>query len=191
MDLYLQEDTRNKDNFHIEKNKYFESQGIKVLRSKLPFGDYALINDTSICVDTKQSVMEIAGNLTHEHARFKNEIIKANEFGIGLIILIEEEQQYNLDNLAKLYEIPRYKSDGWGIDKITGKKKKTHLKGQPMAVFSVETLVKIMKTMQERYGVLFMFTTKENCGKDIISILYYNKDHFKKYFNEKLGKQNV
>jgi len=187
MALTIQQDSREVVGKHDEVEKYFLDNDIKILRSKLPFGDYALLTDYTLVVDYKANVMEIAGNLTHEHARFKREILGANENGIGLVVLIVEEEQYTLDNLAEKYAIPRYKSDGWGKDKVTGKKVRTHYKGQPMAQFNVATLVKIMKTMQEKYGVLFMFTTKEKCGKDIIDILYNNREYYKEYFSKKLG----
>lgn len=179
------QDTREKNNKHNQAEDYFKKNNIKILRTKLPFGDYALYGDFTLVVDFKANLLEIAGNLTKDHARFKREIIGANDFGTGIVILIEEDKQYTFDTLITDYKIPTYKNKGWKT-LPNGKKTITHYAGQPMAQFNIETVVKIMKTMQERYAVLFEFTTKENCGKKIIDILYNNRDYYKEYFNNKL-----
>lgn len=184
-EIKLQEDSRQQAGKHDLKNEYFSKNGIKVLRSKLPFGDYALLDNMSVIVDTKKDLMEIEGNLTKQHIRFRNEIINANNFGIGLVILIEEEQEYrNLDDVAQRYKIPRWKSNSYQM--INGEKHLKHRKGQPMGNFNVETIVKAMKTMQQKYAVIFMFTTKEKCGETIIDILVNKRDLFDNYFKKKL-----
>ena len=182
--ITIQEDSRQQAGKHDLKNEFFVKNNIRVLRSKLPFGDYALVNDTSIVVDTKKDLMEVEGNLTKQHIRFRNEIINANSFGIGVIILIEEEIQYrNLDDVIARYKIPKWKSTSFQM--INGKKEVKHRKGQPMGFFNVETIVKAMKTMQEKYAVIFMFTTKEKCGEAIIDILVNKRDIISNYFNKK------
>lgn len=184
-DIIIQEDTRNVMGKHDLKNEFFQNNGIKVLRSKLPFGDYAIIDNMSVIVDTKKDLMEVEGNLTKQHIRFRNEIINANNFGIGLVILIEEEIQYNsLDDVAARYKIPKWKSTTYEM--INGVKHVKHRKGQPMGVFNVETIIKAMKTMQEKYAVIFAFTTKEKCGEAIIDILVNKRDILDNYFKKKL-----
>lgn len=184
-DIFLQIDSRQQVGKHDLKDEYFKNNGIKTLKSKLPFGDYAIVNDMSVIIDTKKDLLEIEGNLTKEHARFRNEIINANNFGIGLVILIEEEIQYNnLDDVAARYKIPKWKSTTFQM--VNGKKQVKHRKGQPMAFFNVETIIKAMKTMQQKYAVIFMFTTKEKCGEAIIDILVNKRDLFDNYFKKKL-----
>lgn len=187
--IYLQIDSRQQANKHDLKDKYFQEKGIKTLKSKLPFGDYALINDTSICIDTKKDMLELENCLTKDHIRFRNEITNANSFGIGIVILIEETEQYkNLDDVALRYQIPKWKSNSF--QKIDGKMVCKHRKGQPMGQFSVETMVKAMKTMQQKYAVIFAFTTPEKCGEVIIDILVNNRDSISKYFSSKLKEIN-
>ena len=184
-DIKIIEDSRQQAGKHDVKNEYFQKNNIQVLRSKLPFGDYAILDSMSVIVDTKKDLLEIEGNLTKEHVRFRNEIVNANSFGIGLVILIEEEIQYkNLDDVAARYKIPKWKSTTFQM--VNGKKALKHKKGQPMAYFNVETIVKAMKTMQEKYAVIFAFTTKEKCGEAIIDILVNKRDMLDKYFNKKL-----
>lgn len=185
MDITIVQDTREKISKHDSIEKPLKEKGIKLLRSKLPFGDYALMDNMSISVDTKESLLEIENNLTKQHTRFRNEIINANNFGIGLVILIEEEIQYNsLDDVAARYKIPKWKSTTYEM--INGVKHVKHRKGQPMGNFNVETIIKAMKTMQEKYAVIFAFTTKEKCGEAIIDILVNKRDILDNYFKKKL-----
>lgn len=187
--IYLQIDSRQQANKHDLKDKYFQEKGIKTLKSKLPFGDYALINDTSLVIDTKKDMLELENCLTKDHVRFRNEITNANNFGIGIIILIEETEQYkNLDDVALRYQIPKWKSNSF--TRVDGKLVCRHKKGQPMGQFKVETLVKAMKTMQEKYAVIFAFTTPEKCGEVIIDILVNNRESISKYFSSKLKEIN-
>lgn len=182
--ITIQEDSRQQSGKHDLKNEFFAKNNIRVLRSKLPFGDYTLVNNTSVTVDTKKDLLEVEGNLTKQHVRFRNEIINANSFGIGVVILVEEEIQYNnLDDVIARYKIPKWKSTTFEM--VNGKKQLRHRKGQPMGNFNVETIVKAMKTMQQKYAVLFWFTTKEKCGEAIIDILVNKRDIIDSYFNKK------
>lgn len=185
MNITIVQDTREKVGKHNSIENFFEKEKIPVLRSKLPFGDYTLINDYTVVIDFKQNFLEIENNLTKQHTRFRNEIINANNFGIGLVILIEEEIQYNsLDDVASRYKIPKWKSTTYEM--INGVKHVKHRKGQPMGNFNVETIIKAMKTMQEKYAVIFAFTTKEKCGEAIIDILVNKRDILDNYFKKKL-----
>ena len=188
-DIYLQIDSRQQANKHDLKDKYFQEKGIKTLKSKLPFGDYALINDTSLVIDTKKDMLELENCLTKDHIRFRNEITNANNFGIGIVILIEETIQYkNLDDVALRYQMPKWKSNSF--TRIDGKLVCRHRKGQPMGQFNIETLVKAMKTMQQKYAVIFAFTTPEKCGEVIIDILVNNRESISNYFSNKLKEIN-
>lgn len=188
-DITIIQDSREKPKKHETIEKPLKEKGFRILRSKLPFGDYALLNDYSLVVDFKQDVMEISQNLFHDHIRFRNEITNANNFGIGIVILIEEKEQYkNLDDVALRYQIPKWKSNSFAMQ--DGKWTCRHKKGQPMGQFKVETLVKAMKTMQQKYAVIFAFTTPEKCGEAIIDILVNNRDIISNYFINKLKEIN-
>lgn len=185
MDIKLIQDTREKVGKHKEIEEYCKKNEIKVLRSKLPFGDYVKLGDWNITIDFKQSAIELFNCLTKDHIRFRNEIKGANEFGIGIVILIEEKDFYaTLDTFGDWYRIPLWKNDGWKT--VYGKKHKTHSKGDPMCQVNVNAIVKSMKTMQEKYAVLFKFTTKERCGADIINILHNRYEEYNNYFQNKL-----
>lgn len=186
-EIYIIEDSRQQANKHDNKNIYFNENNIKVLRSKLPYGDYARIDKMNVIIDTKKDFLELAGNLTKDHVRFRKEIIGANDFDIGIVILIEEEDFYaTLDTFKDWYRVPRWKSDGWRTSANGTSRYRTHRKGEPMSEINVETMVKVMKTMQEKYAVLFKFTTKEKCGADIINILYTRYDDYNNYFSNRI-----
>lgn len=146
----LLEDTRNKP----EKNAHIRSQleqlGYKVERTKLYCGDYTLPTNQSICIDTKQDLQEVVGNVIQQHERFRNECIRAKEAGIKLIILVSEPK---INCLADVF--------GWYNPRLRFSKKAT----------TGRTLAKILYKMSAEYGVQFEFCTKENIGKRIVELL--------------------
>ena len=144
--MLIEMDTRNqKDNYITD---YLDKQGIKWIRNKLYSGDVKLLNSTKVIIDLKKDLLEICGNLTRvsEHERLKREIARAREIGCErFIFLIKEKKIKSVDEVAN-----------WSSTR-------TKVKG--------ETLMKIMNTMSERYGVEFIFTTKEKAGEKIIELL--------------------
>ena len=89
--MVILEDTRQQEGKHKNIENYFSKAGIQVERCCLYVGDYAIANDQSRAVDTKQDVLEIAKDiLSSDHERFKRECSRAQEAGIKLLILIEE-----------------------------------------------------------------------------------------------------
>lgn len=144
--MLIEMDTRNQKDEYV--TDYLDNQGIKWIRSKLYVGDIKLLNSTKVIIDIKKDLLEMCGNLTSlkEHQRIKREIERAKEIGCERFIFLIKE--------------PKIKS----VDEVVNwSSKRTKVKG--------ETLMKIMKTMNERYNVEFMFTTKENAGKKIMELL--------------------
>lgn len=145
-DFILEIDTRNKKDDHV--TKYFNKQGIKWIRNKLYAGDVKLLNDTRVIIDLKANLEEISHNLcnTQEHIRIKKEIEKAKEIGCeDFIFLISDNKIKNSEDLKK-----------WSS-------KRTQVKGT--------TLLKIFKTMKERYNVRFIICRKQDMGKYILKLL--------------------
>ena len=144
------EDTRQKQDKHDIKHASFDEIGVEILRCALPFGDYAY--PPKIAVDTKENIQEIAANLVGDHSRFRQECINAKNAGCHLYILIETEWTTinSVEDVHSWYN-PRliYSSKA-----VTGEK-----------------LEKIMKTMQKKYGVTFLFCRPEDSANTIIKIL--------------------
>lgn len=144
--MIIEMDTRNqKDNYVTD---YLDSQGVKWIRNKLYSGDVKSVNSTKVIIDLKKDLLELCGNLASlkEHERVKREIARAREIGCERFIFLIKEQKIKT------------------IDEVTNwSSSRTKVKG--------ETLMKIMKTMSERYGVEFIFTTKEKAGVKILKLL--------------------
>ena len=144
--MIIEMDTRNqKDNYVTD---YLDSQGVKWIRNKLYSGDVKSVNSTKVIIDLKKDLLELCGNLASlkEHERVKREIARAREIGCERFIFLIKEQK-----IKKIDEVANWSSS------------RTKVKG--------ETLMKIMKTMSERYDVEFIFTTKETAGEKILKLL--------------------
>ena len=159
--MLLIEDTRNQVGKHKQLNEWLESQGHKVVRSKLLVGDYAIANDGSISIDTKMSVMELITDVYQQHDRFRRECQLAQEAGIKLYVLVEEElPNGRLDE----WVAPKWKTFG-----------RNHHAGDPMSKADPKRLRKALITMQEKYGVRFRFCKKADTGAEIIRLLTEGK----------------
>lgn len=150
---HLIEDTRQQLGKHEQKNEYWQRRGINVVRSALPFGDYALV--PNVVVDTKQDIYELASNIDKDHTRFRNECIKARDHGCLLVILVENE-----DGVSELADLENWieSSDHFkarrGQRRITGKR-----------------LMRAMTTMSMRYGVVFEFCHPSEAGQRVLDLL--------------------
>ena len=148
--MVLYEDTRQQVGKHKNVHLYCRQAGIKIIRQALNVGDYQIAGKGDISVDTKQSVIELAGNVFQEHERFRTECLRAQECEIQLIILIEEQ-------------LPGGRLDNW--------RSPVSLDGKPLTRFDPAVLRKAMITMQREYGVKFRFCDARSTGKQIIEYL--------------------
>lgn len=149
--MTLIEDTRQQKDKHLIKHEYFADNDIKVVRSKLPVGDYANMKNMSVIVDTKKDIQEIIGNVTKGHKRFVAECDLATDNDIKLIILIENKDGICcIDDLESWYNY-RLK---WSPQATTGQR-----------------LKKILQGIEMRHGVKFEFCRPEDAGSKIIELL--------------------
>lgn len=146
--MMLIEDTRNQVGKHKQLNQDLQSLGVQVVRSKLYVGDYARIENQTVCIDTKKDYVELASNICgSQHKRFRDECLRAKTVGIRLVILVEEEIP------AELWKSPL----------------KRNL--EPYTRVKGETLAKCMETMHQKYGVEFKWCAKKDTAKTIMEIL--------------------
>ena len=149
--MVIQEDTRQQAGKHDLKHDWFAAHGVELVRSKLPFGDYALV--PSVAVDTKKDMEEIAANICgKEHTRFINECKAAKAAGCTLVILVE-----NTVGIRELSQV--------------------HTWINPRAIYSKncvqgDRLQKAMETISERYWVRFEFCRPDESAERIIAILW-------------------
>lgn len=93
-----------------------------------------------MAVDTKADMAEIAQNIggtTAEHNRFREELKLAREYGCQLFVLVENE-----DGIEDLEQVAYWTNP--------------RLAYSDRAINGPQ-LMRAMKTMQERYGVVFLF----------------------------------
>lgn len=168
--MILLEDTRNQLSHHSIKHKWFEENGIEIRRTKLYVGDYTLPTNQSVCIDTKASIDECVSNICgKQHERFRDELIRAQEAGIQLIILVEnkggEIGRTGIFNptIRKLDELHSWKNPRLFIRRNGKQLYPTATKGV--------TLMKSCYTMETKYGCRFLFTTPEESGAEIVRLL--------------------
>ena len=150
--MWLIEDSRQQAGKHETKHAAWEEHGDKVIRCALPFGDYTAVPPVS--VDTKASMQEIAQNIggsKQEHNRFRRELQRAQEAGCHLYVLVENDEGIRSLEDVMYWINPRL------ID-------------SPKAITGLR-LARAMQTMQERYGVTFLFCHPERAAATIHYLL--------------------
>lgn len=145
------EDTRQQKGKHALKLSHFEQNKIKVVRSKLPIGDYANIKNMSVVVDTKKDIQEVVGNVIQDHKRFTEECKLATDSEIQLIVLVE-----NVNGVKCINDL--YSWYNW------------RLKKSPKATTGRQ-LAKILTAMEYKYGVKFEFCHPDEAGARVIELL--------------------
>ena len=112
--------------------------------------DYAWALDQRIVVDTKYGMGEIENNLIHDHERFRNECLLAQQVGAKLYVLVQDEKIKSVDDVFGWYNIRKK----WSPKAATGRQ-----------------LAKMMLSMTAKYGVEWRFCKKADCGKTIVELL--------------------
>ncbi|MFA5423381.1 MAG: ERCC4 domain-containing protein [Phycisphaerae bacterium] len=167
--MIIQQDTREKSGKKDHILKYFEEHGIKVVRSKLYVGDWTRLDKQDVCIDTKQNLTEVYGNIVQQHVRFRDECIRSRSCGIRLILLVEQRGIETVDDV-ETWENPRRKK--WmKLYQQHQQGKNRHIKISPQPPLSSIQLADRMKVMRDRYGIEWQFCTRETCGARIVEIL--------------------
>ena len=148
--MIILEDTRQKPQQNSHIREQLTALGYEVERCRLFVADYTFPTDQSVCVDTKQDLQEVVGNVTKQHERFANECKRAKEAGIKLVILVQDPKITELSGVF-----------GWYNPRLRFSKVAT----------TGRTLAKIMYSMRDKYGVQWEFATKDKMGKRIIELL--------------------
>lgn len=234
--MILIEDTRQQRLKHNIKRDFFRSKGIILRKEALDCGDYTLINDRSVVVDTKKDIQELIGDIqvkgitlkevsvsVHEifekynlpfskeekivrliydsdvgrdvereillacndnsfcdeaerafqrlyvkrRGFFHRGLKRAENGNVRLYVLVENRDRvHSISDLEK-WDNPRLKMQKW-ITTPSGNKRRA-LK-YPSAM-SGQSLAKACRTMEERYGVTFLFATPEESGPMILKLL--------------------
>lgn len=171
--MTLIEDVNNKIGKHTEKNKYWESNGIQVIRNVLPYGDYCL--PPEIVIDTKRNIDEIAMDISADHDRFVKSLVLAKESGSRFIVLIENDVGcYCVDDVSR-WENPRL-TEWYKLRAMQKSGKKVYKRVSSRPPISGKQLCKAMKTIAEKYGVTWEFCSPCEAGARVVEILTRGKD---------------
>lgn len=153
--MTIQIDSREHEHAIKRIKEGFDKAGIKWFVSKMPCGDYQSLDNARFCIDRKQSLQELTGNICQQHERFRAELIRAQELGITLVFLVE----HGLD-IKTLSDVRDWKNPRLSVS--------------PMALDGL-ALYKRLVTIENKYGTRFHFCTKQDTGKRIIQLLTDNR----------------
>lgn len=166
-------------------NKMMDS-GHMLVQLPLPYGDYIqitpqieeiirrrgrklgkadLMGAIKVSVDRKVGVSETVNNICGgkaSHERFQNELIKAQQCGCKMYILVEEDDVTEVRDVFRWVN-PRAKM--YYINKARGRKvpSKPPTNGQ--------TIAKAMMTMEKKYGCTFVFCKPSEAAEKIVELL--------------------
>ena len=169
--MQIQIDSREHKSEVGRIKKQFDKLGVDYFTSKLYVGDYMSLDNPRLCIDRKKDLQELVSNVTHQHTRFRDELIRAKEHGIKLIILCEHGSDIKTLEDVYFWENPRAKPTIWVMRD-----------GHPVKVASNPnattgaTLYKSLCTIRDRYDVDFYFCEKSETGKRIVELLGGGKD---------------
>lgn len=193
--LVLLEDVNNKLDHHTIKHKYWEKNGIEIMRYRLPVGDYVIANDKimdvlarkkkrgiqpkmmdfmgcyDVCCDSKFDISElVSGVCGKQHDRLRDECILAQNNGIKLIFVVENKGGL-IKGTRDIYNPTITKLEDlhkWKNPRLFIRRNGKQL--YPTATKGV-TIMKACMTLEKRYGVIFKFCEPEESGKKIIELL--------------------
>ena len=124
--------------------------GAQPIRQKVDAGDYMLQGHPEVAIERKANLVEICQNVTQGHARFRRELLRAQEAGTHIILLIEEPNIHTIEDV-KQWQNPRKK---YSPRCITG----------PLLYSS-------LCTIRDKYNVTITFCKPEQTGQKIMSLL--------------------
>ena len=174
--MIIQIDSREKPRAITRIVAEFDRQGIKHPTNKLIVGDYMNFDNPRVVVDRKQNLNEVVNNLTQDHQRFRDEVMRAREYDITLIFLVEDGYRIRSVDDVESWVNPRT----WGYCRKYGIDTRGDLQanirefvqhGGQKPPNSGAWLAKTMRTMLEKYGVRWEFCAKSQTGKRIIELL--------------------
>jgi hypothetical protein len=102
-------------------------------------------------IDRKKDLLELCGNVTQQHERFRAELVRAQEKGIKLIILCEHGDDIRCLDDVYFWDNPR-------------------IKKSPKATTGA-ALFASLSTIRDRYNVQFEFCQKSETGRRIMELL--------------------
>lgn len=162
--MNIQIDSREKAHAIQKIVEEFDRYGVDYFVSKLYVGDYMNYDNPRLIIDRKQNLMELCSNVCQGHNRFRDEMLRAQEHGIDMIILCEHGNGVVCLEDVIWWENPRrhkrFKNPETG-----------HWEERETNATMGDKLYKILCTFQRKYGCRFLFCEKKDTGKRILELL--------------------
>jgi len=164
--MTIQIDTREHKYEADRIKRQFDAMGVEYFRSKLYCGDYQSLDNGRLVIDRKKDLLEICGNVTVQHDRFRRELTRAKEAGIRIIVLCEHGE--GIERLSDVYfwQNPRLERRKWIVE--DGRPRQ--VPAYPKATTGPQLLT-ILKTIAARYDVQFAFCDPARTGETIVRLL--------------------
>lgn len=164
--MEIQIDTREHKSELIRIAMQFDKLGVAYFRKKLDVGDYQQAGHPELVIDRKKDLLEICGNITQQHQRFRAELLRAAKKDIKLIILCEHGE--GITRLEDVYFWHNPRRDIMQYTVIDGRP--CRVQKYPRATDG-QQLYKALATMEQEYNIRFLFCDKDDTGKRIVEIL--------------------
>ena len=164
--MTIQIDTREHKAEAERIERQLDAMGVAHFRSKLYCGDYQSLDNGRLVIDRKKDLLELCGNVTQQHERFRRELIRARDAGIRIIVLCEHGEGIRDLMDVFFWENPRIAKRKW----VTEDGRPKQVPAYPNAT-SGPQLLKILMTIRQRYGVRFEFCNPAETGERIVRLL--------------------
>lgn len=164
--MELMIDTREHKSELTRITKQLDVLGVNYFKSKLYVGDYMSLDNPRLVVDRKKDLLELCGNVTQQHERFRNELIRAKEHGIHIIVLCEHGDGIESLSDVLFWKNPRLNDYIWIMQDHHPMKVRKYPKAT-----TGKQLFESLSTISERYDVEFRFCDKSETGREIMRIL--------------------
>lgn len=195
--MTIVEDSNQKVGKHDSVRRYFESNGIEIIRQRLPVADYTILTERmkdvfdrkaargipvkmmdligtySVAVDEKFSIQELCGDVCGKaHDRFRDELLLAQNNNIKLYIVVRNDPEvvYDRKGVQVANNTITALSD---LHKWVNPRLWIFQSGKqkyPKATKGV-TLMKACITLEKKYDCKFIFCSSKNAGARIIDLL--------------------
>lgn len=168
-------DTREHDWQRHPLKRWFDAHGVKWIRSKLPVGDYARLDNLSTVIDRKAGMHEVYGNLIGQsHSRFVRECELAKGNGIRLIVLVQDDHIKTLEDVRK-WKNPRIER-WYMVEAAQRNGKMLHVRQPSKPPVSSEQLYRTMCTVSDRHGIEWRFCPSARYAETVCEILGVKHD---------------
>lgn len=164
--MQIQVDTREQKKEWERIERHFQSAGADYFRSKLYVGDYCNVDNPRVVIDRKKDLQELVGNVTQQHERFRDELVRAQKNGFKIIVLCEHGEDIEELGDVIFWENPRLHMYEWIVENGHPVKKQLY----PHATTG-ERLYKSLLTIKDKYNVDFHFCKKDETGFKILDLL--------------------